>query len=601
MHVKRAALLLFHHNFGCPSSSQIFPASREAYFNWPLHAKPVDVMDQEVVHRLAAEAGGELYAIWKERHNWLTNGDGRYAPVAAHARDHWFDEWPKAKASMSAEHFATFTKVGFVDGPHVVNMIDNGKKLWRPLARCRVFLNPENVLDPIKYRLRGLTHTYDFNNTYTSVGYLALMGLRDTIRSVYDGELAVCLDHASFFSQFAISDEVKDHTCFEYKGQWYRWTRLAMGTRPACHCAQSTIDVLAHESRKTTVVRTYIDNLKFSAPHGERDKLRESVMTYIKRSTECKSKLNDIPYEKDGSLPSDKDLYEWIDSQIMEETEFLGVRMNHGKKTVCLATKTLRKVTKIQEQCLSMAFTSRQFSACMSLLLYTHQILNFHIAGFNHALQTWRAIHARRQEDNLWDASIDITDACRIQMLQWAEIAAANTPRFVPKEAEPPRAFLITDASSTGWSGIIVIPSSGEIRYAAGVWPERMQHSSMAEPIAVYMALTALVPSEYTGVVQLCSDNSGTVFAFRKGFATSSTLSTVLTAVHAYAPDVEFTAAHIAGTNNPADEESRGNEMDTRKLMAFIAGTLGISDVVWDAPKCMNGIAPCPVPRVTPT
>ena len=109
------------------------------------------------------------------------------------------------------------------------------------------------------------------------------------------------------------------------------------------------------------------------------------------------------------------------------------------------------------------------------------------------------------------------------------------------------------------------------------------------------MAMTALIPQNYTGVVMLCSDNSGTVHSFSNGFATSRTLNEVIAAVQQFAPNVTMEAMHIAGVNNPADDESRGKELDPRKLFTFITQTLGEVGVDWKHPTKTYGIESFPV------
>ena len=180
-------------------------------------------------------------------------------------------------------------------------------------------------------------------------------------------------------------------------------------------------------------------------------------------------------------------------------------------------------------------------------------------------------------------------------MHKWACKAVENIPRLVPKEKAPPTAYLITDASATGWSGILVIPASGEIRHASGRWPTLVRSSAKAEPVAVLMAMMALVPPQYNGVIRLCSDNSGTVHSFNNGFATSKTLNDVIAAVQEFAPYTTIDAMHIAGISNPADDESRGFEMDSKKLFTFIIQTLGEVDVDWNHPIKTYGIESSPV------
>ena len=249
----------------------------------------------------------------------------------------------------------------------------------------------------------------------------------------------------------------------------------------------------------------------------------------------------------------------------------------------------------VRDSCKDTTYTARQFSAALSLLMYTHQVLGNHIAEFDAALQHWRKVHVEMQEEARWDHVIEVPTECRQQMHKWACKAVENIPRIVPKEKAPPTAYLITDASATGWSGILVIPASGEIRHASGRWPTLVRSSAKAEPVAVLMAMMALVPPQYNGVIRLCSDNSGTVHSFNNGFATSKTLNDVIAAVQEFAPNTTIDAMHIAGISNPADDESRGFEMDSKKLFTFIIQTLGEVDVDWNHPIKTYGIESSPV------
>ena len=333
-----------------------------------------------------------------------------------------------------------------------------------------------------------------------------------------------------------------------------------------------------------------MDNLKFCSGADERDKLKKAVMVYIRRCVEANSTLNDVPCEVIGDA---KKLEEWIDSNISPVVEFLGVKLDHRNKTVCLASKTVKKAERVVDtiQC---KITSRQFSAVMSLLLYTHQVLQFPIACYQEALQMWRQVHMDRQLDDQWDRLVLVHDDVKAQIADWAKSAATNRPRPVPREKEAPKAWLITDASAIGWSGILVIPATGEIKHASGRWPERVQFSSKAEPIAVLMATMALVPPNYSGTICLCSDNSGTVFSFIRGFATSTTLNAVVDAVQQYVPGAKLDARHIPGVSNPADEESRGNPLDLQKLYAFLTDVLCEPRMEWKTPVEGYGYASAP-------
>ena len=137
------------------------------YRDWPVHAKNVDVLAYAAVDAMAKQCDPDLLIKWTDRQNWLSNADGRYDAVDEHAQRHWHEDLPPATAAVTDEQFEAFKKVGFVK--RVVPE--------RVRARCRVFLNPENILDDLKHRLRGITHSFDINNTFLDVGYLRLMSL----------------------------------------------------------------------------------------------------------------------------------------------------------------------------------------------------------------------------------------------------------------------------------------------------------------------------------------------------------------------------------------------------------------------------------------
>ena len=583
MGASRYSTNLFHHNHGCPSTQTLF-GLKGKHLDWKVHAKNVGILSRNDFRATSVETCVDVEAVrnWNNQEMWLTNADKRYSIVADYADKHWCDPFPRAVADITEEQFDTFTKVGFlaaIKGPETVR------------ARCRVFLNPEHIDDVEKRRLRGITHGFDMNNAYwDGVGYLKLMSLKDTIQSVHDGEIAVCLDHSSFFSQFELEQEVMLHFCFKFKGDWYCWTRLPMGVRPACHVAQAALEILAHKPRELSVVRTYIDNIKFANKECQREDLKKAVKTYLSNCEACNSTINGIEFDEDRKLPTNTD--EWIDGLISHKQEFLGVALDHKEKTVALAHKSLKKITRVHKECMDTPLTSRQFSAIMSLLLYTHQILQYNIAAFGAALQQWRQVHHDRQADNKWDDAIPVNTLCRSQIKQWAALGMANIPRKVPLSKEPTMAYLITDASANGWSGILVLPATGEINHVSGLWPERVVHSADAEPVAVLMALMALVPGDFSGSIRVCSDNTGTVYSFLRGYATSYTLNAVLAACQSYAPRAKFDAIHVPGARNPADEGSRGGTIDATKLFVFLHEILGIERVVWNIHELMNGCGP---------
>ena len=90
---------------------------------------------------------------------------------------------------------------------------------------------------------------------------------------------------------------------------------------------------------------------------------------------------------------------------------------------------------------------------------------------------------------------------------------------FVDVSGKNPDFVLKTDASNSGWGGLLQkVDSNTIIAHTRGQWTseETALHINLKELWAVYHSLLSLCPDKHDVVIKICSDNSTTVSYIKK-------------------------------------------------------------------------------------
>ena len=498
---------------------------------WPIHAKDVEVITLEEMDKLAKESTSALQDDWELAKRFL-NDPTMYSNTRALP-----DDRHRAFSALSDSDMEKLYSLGH----------------WKPfsgtpLGYTHVFLVPE----PWKNRWRVISHTLSVNRDEAdNVPPVHLPSLNDVRASVFKGSYAACVDMAQCFCQFELGEKVRPYFVIATKHGYASLGRLAMGQRQSCFIAQTALTLILGNPVPGVHKLGYIDNGKFT---GEKD----AIVAELEVMKNNAKRVNATFTEFMNDRP--------LDELVSNIVEYLGLRLDHSTKKVQLTQKVLEKL-----KLSLLSYTSwsvRQWSNHVSILLYTYFALRYKLGEHEEILKTWARVQSEAYaNESLWEQPAsglpDLTRWTNERLdNEWIEVKVETKPSFT----------LITDASSTGWCGILISNKSGEYTIAYGKWTrfdglskEELRQSSMTEPLGIYKAAKTLIYDGSRITVDLVGDNMGTVKIINKGFSTRSKYSVMQQLQRDY-KTVEFVAHHIAGTDNPADGPSRGSALNTQQL-----------------------------------
>jgi hypothetical protein len=441
---------------------------------------------------------------------------------------------------------------------------------------CKIFTIEEWFKTPPRARL--ITWTWSINLDPGLRVKFDMFPQMLTRFLVWTGNRAICIDGKSAFNQYPLRGDVPYWYAIKTgpgPGDWDVAQRSAMGARPTCFVADTTLRVLAHPIKSAHA--TYIDNLFMG---GQIADLLESGMTVRQRSEQCNYVWNE-------------DLSD-IAELIKVIVEFLGTVLNMEEKTVSLAPKVLGKLAVVWQRRESWAI--RDFIIIGCTLLYTALVLGRKMGRWQRVLKYLAATQGacqstdpkRREallslpfelpkEDFLLPGELSFA----LLLEDWVATTLENKPLPVPEMSGPEEDFLlITDASKHGWSGIIVSTKSGQATVLAAQWPEDpafqqlLGKSAHAEPLATLGSVCHFFKPGVRARVHHIGDNSGQTGEINKGYSTAASRF-LAEALQRYFPGLDIRSTHEPGATLPADRPSRGLRVDPDQL-AECAAKFGV-------------------------
>lgn len=239
----------------------------------------------------------------------------------------------KGKCEFSITHHRQLTDATFTEllPPGIV-----------PLGYCDIF----HHIEAIKERLRVITNTFDANQQWFD--HLDLSDLTAVRYSVHEGEWTLCLDMASWYSQFAYAEKVRNFMCYEHQGKMYRWVRMAMGHRPAGGIGNGALKRLMKRAEQHAHGIAFIDNAKFT---GTQANVIKAGIAFLDDCAKCNATVNEL-------VDQDISIAKWASLSLGEKTAivtglvkhkdtYLGLELDHVKKTSRISSKTVDKISTI--------------------------------------------------------------------------------------------------------------------------------------------------------------------------------------------------------------------------------------------------------------
>ena len=539
-----------HRNCGAPTAEDVLGRrGSTTRTSLPLQPKPLPTLDPDAILRLAegTPLAAQMQEAWR-----LLNDASRYAGVPpVNLED--------SSCSLSSAQVEYMRDIGFwtrIPADQVAKI----------RGVCRIFTIEEWFKNPP--RARVISWAWTVNQDLSLKVKFNMFPQMLTRFLVWTGPRAVCIDGKSAFNQYPLSEEVGLLHAIHTASGWHRPTRSAMGARPTCFVADTSLRVLAQPIRSSHA--TYIDNLFMGDSPEELIRSTEIVRD---RSAQCgytwNEDLSDIP------------------SLVKEEVEFLGTVLNMSRKTVALAPKVLGKLAVSWRR--RHEWLIRDFIVCGCTLLYTCLVLGRPMGRWQKVLKYLAGAQGQTQgrpefmeqpfvlpEEELRPGELSFP----FLLEDWVSLTLTNEPLPVPELKEPEHDFLlITDASKHGWCAILISYKTGQATVLSSVWPidpdvqTLVRKSAYAEPLATLAAVSLFFLPHVSARVLHVGDNSGQTGELNKGYSTSgSRFLSELLARHY--PGIKVDSIHEPGETLPADAPSRGLRVDP-DLLAQCASKFG--------------------------
>ena len=414
------------------------------------------------------------------------------------------------------------------------------------MAFCNEFCVPEWSKDPPRRRRVCHPKTVNAACGRDTLRPLRLPTRREIRAAVFRGAWVCCLDAASFFDQFPLSDEVGRYFCFRGRsGRSFRLSAMAMGQRQSTEVATALMRLacsFVHDVR----IDIATDNVRFI---GSRQGVIDAVTEFCARCDRLGLILNELPRQPTAAQ---------VDAVVVQEADFLGEVMDYHNKTVRIRKKIIDRIEELWS--LRGRWTVRQYAGIMASLLWVSAPLRVDIADMFNAMAFLR-LQGRRMfdEPDQWDATVTVPAAAMKELETWTSIALRNLPTPVDSDPGPHQLTIFTDASAWGWGA--AVSNAETVKLVQHAWGDSLaskDRSTVAEPEAIWRALCQFVrPSEQI-TVRVCTDHEAFVKAFTRGYSASASYNGVIARIRDRFPKLTLVLKHIPGDSNPVDSLSRG-------------------------------------------
>ena len=390
-------------------------------------------------------------------------------------------------------------------------------------------------------------------------------GIKGKIRNnMAKHKYILAYDFASYYDQFAMSDNVSRYLGVEAGGKRWRLRNLPMGFRPSCATAQSATWILTGFQRPATVdLDTVIDNVVFTADDIET--LEQVGAEFEARCALVDATLNDAERT--------------TRERITQREEFAGEAYDTSAKTRALSEKSRLKAILCKgvtdSWTAGLPTTYRQLAAVMGFVFYALEVLDIDSLALREAVKryakTLAVIGITRCD---WNTVILQPFEPRelVQLHDVLEAITANRPVPTVTDAgetnAPAEMTIYTDASAYGWGAVVIHTANRSVHYygapwTADDWSRGNLHSSVtAEPLAILRACAAALTAT-VAVVDVATDHLPLVVMGERGrhaFIRCERYNDCLQQLRRSYPSTTIRLRYIPGQQNPADTTSRGGK-----------------------------------------
>ena len=500
-----------------------------------------------------------------------------------------------AKARMQPKNKARFEQVyRFIESPgcepsaHVavsqglskadaLALVRDGVAL--PVAAKDLRINPtkgsvaafvvvEDKLDEttgeITHRRRVIHHPKAQNDALEGVYKARLpIGHISQYLPVVENDFAATLDLKCGFWQMPLTRRASAWYRFrDAEGNLYEMCRVMMGHVAAVELMQLLAGVVFGDPRVVSEQYTapaastdvWIDGVIYT---GTREAVNDSVMQARAAAASLKATIKNEPTVEDVASRA---------------VTFIGVDWNFADHTVKLGTKTSRKLPATMPKSIS----AQEVEQLIGRLIFAAGLLQLPLAEFYFTMKWAKRVCSKiNSGEYRLDTVVDVPQCLSRELPRWLQLASrSHRPRVIKKDSTSP--ILFVDATLNDYGAVLVLPS-GQVFVSGGKFDRR---DGLDPIIAVREAQAVLYAMQdfqqvlrpFKNVSVRC-DNTTAEQSLRKGNSKCAEIARVVRDILRRSVDfhINIEVSRIGTKENPADEPSRGLELNFEKLRAALA------------------------------
>ena len=395
-------------------------------------------------------------------------------------------------------------------------------------------ISPISVV-PKKNKKSRLIHDNHVLNSYISPPKFKQDDIKTVLEYIKPNDLMISVDLKDGFYHIPIAKSDQKFLGFQHAGKAYHFTSLMFGLNASPYYFHKVLREVVKYLRQCGLrVVLYVDDFLLLSQPDEMDGHKQLFLDTL----ESLGLL--INYEKSMLEPS-------MASQFIGYDIITGPCLEYP--VIKIPAARLRKLRHDINRCLKLPQVTAWFLAriCGQCVSMSRAIMPGKLMLRN----AYRLLNCRTS----WQSYLTLDSGTRHD-LSWWNMATYNwNGRQVTNR--PVTAQLVTDASSTGYGG--VLNSRHEV---AGFWDRDMAHrpSNTREAMAVLLSLSAFKDQLAHQKVHILSDNTATIANLNNMGGPSPELCRVAKAIWALCLelDIEISLSHIRGVlNSRSDRLSR--------------------------------------------
>ena len=376
-------------------------------------------------------------------------------------------------------------------------------------------------------------------------------------------DYAATLDLKCGYWQMPLSQKASAWYRFrDAEGTLYEMRRVMMGHVVAVELMQLLAGVVFGDSRvvqeqhvaPAATVDIWIDGVIYT---GSREAVNESVTQARQAARDLKATIKNEPTTVDVAS---------------QKVTFIGVDWNFSDHTVKLGTKTLRKLPEKMPERL----TAQEVEQMIGRLIFAAGLLQIPLAEFYFTMKWAKRVCSKiNSGEYRLDTEVEVPPCLRKELPRWLKSAGTtHRPRVIIQNSIKP--ILFVDATPDDYGAILVMPS-GQVHVTGG----KFDRSDGLDPIIAVREAQAILYAmqdfqellrPYDDVDVRC-DNTTAEQSLRKGNSKCAEIADVVCRIlrRSVAFKINISISRIGTKENPADEPSRGLEVNFEKLRLALA------------------------------